>query len=127
VTPPDLSQDAQRRLLEWTLSDDTGISSRAIARAAAGLPACPYWVASPPADGADFGRCFRLLQAVPEARQALPALVAESPDWGPFVDRWHDLEAAHVRDQLAARGAKAECYDLIRAIRPASADYRCPF
>jgi hypothetical protein len=127
ATTPDLSPDAKRRLLAWALSDDTGISSRAIAMAAAGLPVCPYWGACPPADNADFGRCFRLLQAVPEVRDALPALVAQSPKWGPLVERWHELEAAYVRDKLAASRSRSECHDLIRAIRDGAPEDRCPF
>lgn len=60
------------RALFWALSDDTGISSQAIAKhmtfGRAGLML-------PPSDRDDRGRCIRLLELIPEWIERLPEMV----------------------------------------------------
>lgn len=51
------------RALFWALSDDTGISSEAIARHMTGDTIRRM---TPPSDSSDRGRCIRLLEIVPE-------------------------------------------------------------
>lgn len=52
------------RTLIWLLSDDTGVSSKAIARHMALGHDMGY--SSPPSDSSDRGRCIRLLELIPE-------------------------------------------------------------
>lgn len=52
------------RALFWALSDDTGISSEAIAAHMTANPKPRF--TSPPSDAADRGRCIRLLELIPE-------------------------------------------------------------
>lgn len=61
-----------RRALQWSLSDDTGVSSETM---------CCYFTGSPmrqwsgaPSDAADRGRCIRLLQLIPEWVERLDEL-----------------------------------------------------
>jgi hypothetical protein len=53
----------ETRALFWALSDDTGISSEAIARHMTGDATRRM---SPPSDSHDRGRCIRLLEIIPE-------------------------------------------------------------
>jgi hypothetical protein len=65
-------------LTAWLASDDVGMSSRYMASVLGGLSssyAHPY-------DLDDFGRCSRLLIAVPEFRQRLGLMRDKSPEWG---------------------------------------------
>lgn len=48
-----------------------------------------------PHDPGDFGRCVRLLDAVPELRTRLPQLGRTLPEWAPFVNAWAELEALY--------------------------------
>lgn len=52
-----------RRAIKWSLSDDTGISSKVICAHMLGFE--PFEL-SPPYDRYDRGRCIRLLQLIPE-------------------------------------------------------------
>lgn len=60
------------RALFWALSDDTGKSSKAIAKHMLGYPG--DWSA-PPSDADDRGRCIRLLELVPEWIEPLSEMV----------------------------------------------------
>lgn len=57
----------EQRLARWALSGDTGASSQTLACAVLGIRqedrAFPFDV---PYDYSDFGRCYRLVQLVPE-------------------------------------------------------------
>ncbi len=89
-------------LEEWVVCDDTGEASFFIASVMA-----PVGIAIPrreshlkkaafPADAAAFGRCYRLLQVVPEWRFQL-SHVAEvgGPVWAVLVDNWSELSTLH--------------------------------
>lgn len=134
--PHPLSADAKDRMLAWTLSSDTGVSSKTIAKIALGLtPGGPFGF-DIPHDGGDFGRCYRLLQAVPELRAALTLVAEVCPKWRPLVERWDEIEAAYLRDLSEepvfetvrnGRGRRKStrqvnqraCYDLISSLRDA--------
>lgn len=142
--PFPLPTDAKDRLLAWTLSGDTGVSSETIASIALGLPSRSSFGFDIPHDGGDFGRCYRLLQKVPELRDALPLVAEVCPKWRPLVERWDEIEAAYLRDKAETpvfeevshgRGRRKTrrqvnqhaCYDLISSLRDAcmeAAGYR---
>lgn len=54
------------RALAWALSDDTGTSSKTIARWMTSTHGITGAYFSPPSDGADRARCIRLLELIPE-------------------------------------------------------------
>lgn len=54
----------EERALFWSLSDDTGTSSKTMAKWL-GLGLKIGW-SSPPSDASDRGRCIRLLELIPE-------------------------------------------------------------
>ena len=99
-------------ILKWLGGNDTGVSSKAIALTALGeMPSRP----GHPHDGADFGRCHRLLQAAPEARAGLEKLGTDGgPYWGALVARWDEIAAAYV-DEIEG-GERGKTYAVMRSI-----------
>ena len=99
-------------ILKWLAGHDTGLSSKAIAICALGGE--PEDNRAYPHDGADFGRCYRLLTLAPEARAGLEALGrGPSPYWQALVARWTDITAAYEAEMAGERG---RTYNLMRGI-----------
>lgn len=75
----------------WLASDDVGASSKYMASVLRGKHHVNY---AHPHDAADFGRCVRLLDAVPEFRPLVNTMANKSPEWARLVDCWEAAEAA---------------------------------
>src|SRR6266702_3517315 len=56
-----------------------------------------------PHDPADFGRCHRLLQLMPEWRAQLHKVAEVFPKWKPLVDAWNELEALWLKEKPSGR------------------------
>jgi hypothetical protein len=99
-------------ILQWLGGGDTGQSSKALALAALGaMPSRP----GHPHDGDDIGRCFRLLDAHPEAQAGLAKLAKDGgPYWSALAAKWSDLRAAYDAETKA--GEKGRTYREMRAI-----------
>lgn len=84
----------QQRALQWVVGSDTGISSKTIwavmLGAVQGEARWPTY--GTPADPDDFGRCYRLLELIPEWRGRLHEVAERFPDWAPLVENWEELE-----------------------------------
>lgn len=109
----------ERRLAEWFASGDTGISSEAICKKLFDFgDRRDYnkWAGSGnfPHDPSDLGRCIRLMEKVPEARERLSEMRTVSPTWAALVDRWEELEALYREEAPAGRAPK--CYLLMQEI-----------
>ena len=78
-------------LMRWLASDDVGLSSRYVASVLDGCFVAEY---AHPHDADDFGRCVRLLVAVPELRERLEKMRSKSVEWSRLVDCWTDAEIA---------------------------------
>jgi hypothetical protein len=104
--------DRERRA-QWLNMHDNGLSSEAIADVMAGIP-FDRSRAAHPHDGADFGRCYRLLVLYPEWRARLHLMQGVSPYWDALVPRWDEIEEAYKADMVTKRGET--CYRLMRAI-----------
>lgn len=87
----------EKRAALWALGDDTGSSSKAIARHMLGGDDSGRH-ASYPSDGNDLGRCIRLLDAFPEWRARMPEMAEKSPAWAGLVAAWDELEAMYRRN-----------------------------
>ncbi|MBS0918113.1 hypothetical protein [Providencia rettgeri] len=72
-------------LAAWLASDDVGASSRYMASVLSGQFSATNRY---PLDGADLGRCIRLLVAVPELASQLHEMKACSPQWSAVIDNW---------------------------------------
>ena len=96
-------------IVKWLGGNDTGASSKAIALTALGV--MPERAAmNYPSDGSDFGRCYRLLKAAPEAKSGLDKLATDGgPYWKALAARWGEIEAAYLRDD-------GETYGLMKSI-----------
>lgn len=88
----------QPKVLEWLANGETGLSSETMA----------FWIGfgvlkkigrhHHPHDPADFDRCLRLLDAVPEMRPHLAKMAYVSDAWKKLVERWHDIERQHLKE-----------------------------
>lgn len=85
------------RIIRWMATGDTGISSETLAAAYQGVENC--WAPSNyPHDGGDFGRCYRLLLAVPEVRDGFTFLARTNEVWERLIGRWNDIQHAYLED-----------------------------
>lgn len=82
----------ERRALRWALSNDTGTSSETLAAFMLGIERDGW--DHPPSDGADRGRCIRLLKLIPEWLPRLPELAAVGPG---------DINTTDHKDDWAAQ------------------------
>jgi hypothetical protein len=83
------TEPTPKTLEEWMQSRDTGRSSMSIARVYKGdWQRAAIVGLDVPHDGADFGRCYRLLKMFPQVREAFPKLAELCPTWKPFVEHW---------------------------------------
>jgi hypothetical protein len=75
----------------WLASDDTGLSSKCMARVLCGVGDGGR---EHPLDAADFGRCYRFLQAV-RAHERLPnwkfTMSGVGPAWARLMEEWSAL------------------------------------
>jgi len=98
--------------LTWINGADTGISSKTIWAVMMDVVAENGWYGTP-SDGADFGRCYRLIELVPEWKSQLYKVSDRFPEWRPLVDQWDLLEDSYKED-LADNGSRT--YELIKSL-----------
>lgn len=77
------------RACRWIVSGDTGTSSRTIWGV---MMNGGHDDDSVPYDSSDFGRCFRLLERIPEWRPRLLEVAKEHPRWRRLVAAWPQME-----------------------------------
>ena len=76
----------EESLVEWLVSDDTGISSKNIVRRYLNMHIEPFgW----PHDSDDFGRCYLMLKECPFIKISLMANVDKI--WADLVGEWQKL------------------------------------
>lgn len=108
-----------QRAIKWVSGNDTGISSKTIWTAMMDGVDGPQRLGGNydiPYDPDDFGRCFRLLQLLPEWRENMAKIVAAFPAWKPIVDAWSDLETLYVKGLNSPDGRAPELYDRMQAL-----------
>lgn len=109
-----LSPESLAQIGAWLVSDDTGISSKTMAAIALGATGegldtdAPY-------DPGDFGRCLRLVSAVPELRASFDRIAAVEPRFAGILENWDELEAIYRRD--LSTGKSKELYERIKTLR----------
>ena len=102
--------------LEWFYGPDAGNSSLTIFSVLSThhhlLPADfrPY----PPSDPSDFGRCLRLLNAVPAWCARLSEVVERHPAWKPLVEHWDELEELWLEESPS--GECPKLYDRMQEL-----------
>jgi hypothetical protein len=108
-----MSSAAVRKIANWLLSNDTGLSSETMAAIALGATARHGFNA--PHDPADFGRCYRLVKAVPEVRLAFPRIAKKVKPFSGIIREWDALCALYERD--LPTGRSDELYRRIKELR----------
>jgi hypothetical protein len=80
----------------WITNGDTGISSETIWTALSGTQMTGgCWRPGTPIDASDFGRCYRLLQVMPEWRARIGEVADRYPAWRPMAEAWEELTALY--------------------------------
>lgn len=106
---------------KWMEGPDTGASSLTLCRALAHGRGVVHQRIDVPHDASDFGRCYRLLKAIPGWRERIGE-VRHLAGWASLVDHWDALERLY-EDSLAFKGVKedirTELTSRIRAIEDA--------
>lgn len=113
-TPNTLSKPGMG-LEEWLLTDDTGASSKYMASILLGKG--PHAEHAYPYDADDFGRCYRFLQAVPEARKNLDKLKECGPVWNTYIENWSELEGLYERGLLGEPRRNLQLGALLEKLR----------
>ena len=106
-----MAETINERAVEWIVGDDTGLSSKAIWAVMMGAKPRPH---SYPSDGADLGRCMRLLELIPEWKPRMVEMQAVSPYWKALVPEWDRLVGI-LKAELAG-GKKGSTYEAMKAI-----------
>lgn len=108
---------------QWLSSGDTGTSSKAIYTffTTGRVPysfGVPSGDASAPRDPADFGRCFRLLNApwAAEWRSRIREM-GQFPSWTKLVQHWEELEALYVAESKGAGNRASKLYERMKELR----------
>jgi hypothetical protein len=122
------------RLASWFSSNDTGISSKAIAAHMSGGDADDGWGWGYPSDPDDLGRCLRLLELFPEWKPRIAEMASRGPGWAGLTARWDEIAASMI-DEVGIGWEKArsapKTYDLMKAAigegYRADPNYQCTF
>lgn len=99
---------------EWLSGPDTGTSSRTIVHAIHGRGLVGFSGPSTPRDPDDFGRCYRLLMAIPALRAKLPVVAEKYPEWAPLVREWNRMTALYEKELPS--GKAPELYALMKEL-----------
>lgn len=110
-----LSTQAQRQLGNWFLNGDTGVSSETMAAIALGATKRGNGRMDAPHDPADFGRCYRLVKAVPEIRAHFPRIGRKCKTFTGILHHWDALVKIYERDKPT--GESHELYRRIKELR----------
>ena len=104
-------------LSAWRASDDTGTSSLYMASVIWG--GSNHY--SAPSDPSDFGRCYRLIRAVPGTKESLGLLSEKSEYWRLLVEHWGELEKLYEfqlsNDTAHNKNKKYPCYDKMQELQ----------
>lgn len=109
-----MTRDERTRAVKWLQGSDTGVSSETIWRVL--MKETPKRM-DIPYDPSDFGRCYRLLRAVPSFRPRLVEVARACPKWKPFVEAWDELTKLYENECNNPDGLAPKLYARMRQIR----------
>jgi hypothetical protein len=126
---PHVGAPAACGIVAWWASDETGLSSKHMARVLWPLveprgKERPEWLPGPgiyddeqpyPRDPDDFKRCMGLLAAVPELRPHLRRMADEGSEWNLYVDHWEKMEALMAKE--LPTGSAPKLYSLMQRLQ----------
>lgn len=115
--PAYIIKDAIVAIGQWLVGSDTGLSSKTLAAIFLGATDGPECRFNYPLDPSDFGRCWRLVEAVPEIRDAFPRICQVYPPMAPFINNWDELSALYVTAVKSGTGKAPELYQRMKELR----------
>ena len=110
-----MNDDIQRRVMQWMVSGDTGISSETLACKALGIKRKGHFSDDAPYDPADFGRCHRLLQKIPELRAMAFPKLRRDKRWQGLIRNWDHLTDTYLHELPS--GSCPILYGMMRKLR----------
>ncbi|MDE2688535.1 MAG: hypothetical protein OXI16_13710 [Chloroflexota bacterium] len=115
-----MKKSVTERLLRWYCTGETGLSSEAIARTAAGHPLCSDKDSRVPYDAWDVRRCILLIREVPEAFElGVMVLASKYDSWAALAANWTQIEAsltAEIGNDLNTGSCAPRTYKLVRSL-----------
>ena len=114
-----MSEIDHKALSAWFMGDDTGSSSKSLAREYAGEGPEATWGIGYPSDPADLGRCLRLIERIPGVRAAVDTLAVKSRYWKVLAPEWDRLAALYASETDAGR---PKTYAAMRKLLDAAVD-----
>jgi len=96
----------ERRALKWLLSGDTGISSETMIAVALGITRGKSSGLDAPSDVSDFGRCYRLVQKIPELRDHFKKIGRRAKVFRGILKNWDELVAIYLRDMPTGKSTE---------------------
>lgn len=112
-----LSAEAIAKIAQWFANGDTGTSSETMALIAMGAKKSDKTRFDAPYDTADFGRCYRLVQSVPELQNHFGLIGRRVGTFKNILANWQELVELYERDL-----PKGRCEDLYRRIKELRGD-----
>jgi hypothetical protein len=90
-----------KKIIEWLLGRDTGLSSKRLCGALLGIDTGDRY--DFPHDYSDFGRCERFLKLLSRARkvEALAAVAKYCGQWKALVENWERLENIQTKSEIS--------------------------
>ncbi len=82
------------KVLHWLGNGHVGMSSKAMAFAAAGIKSDGSY----PLDPDDLNRCILLLRDIPEIRQHMDKVSALNKTWAKLVEHWEEMEMCFLNE-----------------------------
>lgn len=79
------------KIVVWFATGETGTSSKHMAAVACGT--VPTRNHPTPSDPSDLNRCIKLVQSVPDVRDAFPQIAQSSDRWAIVIRHWDELVA----------------------------------
>lgn len=110
---PTIKASHDMGLRAWLASHDTGMSSLYMASVLSGQ-ICSSGFAFP-WDPSDFGRCIRLIEAVPEMAGFINKMQSHGPEWAAIVANWEEWKKLYHDENSE---------ELYRQMKDAYAKYR---
>jgi len=104
-----MREDLKNKAIEWVLSsNDTGVSSRALLKGCLGYEAKWHEM---PSDADDFGRCYRLVETVPELKNLFFSFKTDSERWIALLSRWDELSSLFKQEEYTM------LYDILQDLK----------
>ena len=92
---------------DWLVSDDTGLSSKAIASVILTGRCATGRKYHHPLDPSDFGRCLRLMRELPYGTGGTVGVLAgHSKEWKAVIENWEELEKLYDEELPSGKGSK---------------------